>query len=384
MDPPAGSGRPGRRGGGRPGLTAPARVRSNAGVTYTPCDRGPSPVGVYSLALADPTRQDRSLPTEVWYPAADGYAGQDLTDGSRDAYRLLPGFPAVVQSAVRDAAPRPGRHPLVVFSHGWNGHRRQSTFLCTHHASHGFVVAAPDHTGNTLMDVVTRRRPGDDDDTRPGGRAVIEARPADLMFVIDRLLGGAPRHIGAMGHSYGGWTALVVTGRDARVGAAVALAPAGGPDPLHTSTALLDAMPPDWGRDVPTLVILADRDSVLPLRGMSAVVQRIPATTRVVVLGDTDHFHFVDRAAEVHEFVRGGALPPFDQIAMTMRPMTDLSPEHAVHRALCGLVLAHLDATLRDRAEARRMLRGGLAEALEREGVRATVEDGRTAAPIRR
>jgi len=34
----------------------------------------------------------------------------------------------------------------------FGGHRRQSTFFCTHLASHGYVVAAADHTGNTTLE----------------------------------------------------------------------------------------------------------------------------------------------------------------------------------------------------------------------------------------
>ena len=56
---------------------------------------------------------------------------------------------------MRDATPAPGGpFPGVVFSHGMAGHRRQSTFLCTHLASHGFVVASPDHVGNTLPEML--------------------------------------------------------------------------------------------------------------------------------------------------------------------------------------------------------------------------------------
>jgi predicted dienelactone hydrolase len=32
--------------------------------------------------------------------------------------------------------------------------RFQSYFLCEHLASHGFVVVAPDHIGNTTIDLV--------------------------------------------------------------------------------------------------------------------------------------------------------------------------------------------------------------------------------------
>ncbi|GAC1658462.1 MAG: hypothetical protein NVS9B15_20210 [Acidobacteriaceae bacterium] len=39
-----------------------------------------------------------------------------------------------------------GPFPLIVFSHSTGGGRRQSTFLCEHLASHGYVVAALDHS----------------------------------------------------------------------------------------------------------------------------------------------------------------------------------------------------------------------------------------------
>src|SRR5690348_5730962 len=116
---------------------------------YDPFARGRHPVGVKTLDLQ---RGSRPVPVELWYPATDDHAGRDVDPATRDTYDLLPGFPPAWQEAVRDARPHAGRHPLVMFSHGYGGHRRQSTFLCTHLASHGYVVAAVDHTGNTILD----------------------------------------------------------------------------------------------------------------------------------------------------------------------------------------------------------------------------------------
>src|SRR5262249_56282777 len=79
--------------------------------------------------------------------------GPDRPPPARRSWGVRRGSPPVMRDAVRDAGPRPGSYPLVMFSHGFGGHRRQSTFLCTHLASHGYVVAACDHTGNTLFDV---------------------------------------------------------------------------------------------------------------------------------------------------------------------------------------------------------------------------------------
>src|SRR4029450_3947474 len=72
----------------------------------------------------------------------------------------------------------------------------------------------------------------------------IAARPADVMFMLDQLLGGAipevaalidPGRVGMSGHSFGGWTTLMVTARDRRIRAALPLAPAGGWMPIATN-----------------------------------------------------------------------------------------------------------------------------------------------------
>ncbi|SRR6266516_2573845 len=94
---------------------------------YDPFARGRFPVGVRTIHAPDPAR-GRVFPCEVWYPAHTGDADQP---GAGEA---------------RDAAPRRGAYPLVVFSHHSGGHRRSATFLCTHLASHGYVVAALDHS----------------------------------------------------------------------------------------------------------------------------------------------------------------------------------------------------------------------------------------------
>ena len=148
----------------------------------TSFDRGDHPVGVRTVELHDPAR-DRALTVEVWYPADGALAGADRDPARRDRYLLLPGFPPSYQHAVRDAAPAPGRRPLIVFSHGLAGHRRQSTFYCTHLASHGYAVIAPDHAGNTFRDLMGRAMPTD----AARWADWMRARPADVRFLIDRV-----------------------------------------------------------------------------------------------------------------------------------------------------------------------------------------------------
>lgn len=81
-------------------------------------------MGVRTIEAPDPVRK-RIFPCEIWYPAAAEHAGEE----------------------VRDASALSGTYPLIVFSHGSAvGARRMCTYLCTHLASHGYVVAALDHS----------------------------------------------------------------------------------------------------------------------------------------------------------------------------------------------------------------------------------------------
>jgi predicted dienelactone hydrolase len=352
---------------------------------YDPFQRGPFPVGVRSTTLSDATRGGRRLPVEVWYPATDAHVGEDTADPTRDRYEMLPGLPSVSQDAVRDAASRPGRWPLVAFSHGYGGHRRQSTFLCTHLASHGYVVASVDHVGNTVFEVVhammTAQMGGARVDPQATLREFIVARPADAAFLIDAVLDGAgdvaahidAERIGMAGHSFGGWTTLVTTARDRRIRAALPLAPAGGATHLD-ATALADAMDLRFGREVPTLFIAADQDSLLPLAGIRDLYERTPAPKRFVVLERSDHLHFMDRIEENHELFR--SMPQdelFRPAIERMRPMAELAPEGHAYAAVRGLGLAHMDAVLKGNEAAARFLAEDAGAALAAQGIRVSL-----------
>jgi dienelactone hydrolase len=339
-------------------------------LTYDPFARGPFPVGVQTRSVRDDAR-DRELPLEIWYPAADAHAGRDLDDITRDRYRLLPALPETAQDAERNAAPREGRFPLVGFSHGFGGHRRQSTFYCTHLASHGYVVVAMDHVGNTVGDMMQMLAglpsagtpPGADDVLRPPS----EYRPSDWSLAVDAVLDGAvpelaarvdPDRIAATGHSFGGWTSLAVAGRDARVRAAVPLAPAGGA-PSGEGDPLPDLLELGWSREVPTLFLVAERDSLLALSGMRRLLERTRGPARMAVLRDADHQHFCDQAEQVHEITRAlaaAAPPTLGRGLPQLPPIGELCPGAHGELFTRGLGLAHLDAHLRDLAAAADLL----------------------------
>ncbi|MEZ4465371.1 MAG: hypothetical protein R3F43_13075 [bacterium] len=185
-----------------------------------------------------------------------------------------------------------GPLPLVVFSHGNGGLAEQSYFLTEFLASHGFVVVAPDHTGNTY-----------DDDSQPFYR-LLELRPQDIGAVLDHadalpadhLLGGhlGPER-GMAGHSFGGYTSLALAGAGfdlAGIDAGCAVPPASDSadcayltEPavqarlgaafrdarLQAAIPLTPGIAPFFGGDpglagvqIPTLMMTAGRDATLP------------------------------------------------------------------------------------------------------------------------
>ena len=343
---------------------------------YDPFVRGRYPVGVRTIQARDPAR-DRLFPCEVWYPASAQHAGQDLAPGTQDIFRLPSGDTPRAQPAVRDAAAEPGTYPLIVFSHSsgrWR--RRGATFLCTHLSSHGYVVAALDHSEVVAVELA----PGDgetDEQKSARAEACIANRVPDTRFLLDHLLKGAawdsesslePNRIGIVGHSFGGWTALAATAVESRIGAVVALAPGGSSRPKPGI--LPGTLTFTWGRAVPTLYLIAENDCMTPLAGMYELFARTPATKQMVILRRADHLHFMDHVEEEHEIAR--AMPWTGKLAWLpkeMRPIAELCSGEQAHLFVRGLTLGHMDAVLRRREEAQRFLAGDVEAELALRGV---------------
>jgi predicted dienelactone hydrolase len=179
--------------------------------------------------------------------------------------------------------------PVVIYSHGSGGRPDFQQYLTVHLASHGFIVAAPPHPGNT------------NDDCFPCTTASIlpsaRERPADVTFALDQLIamkGNAasdlgriidPERTAIVGHSFGGWTALYVAADD-RFDAAVAQAP-GSPQLLTQRAA---------GVETPLMIIASEQDEVVPIEqvyeywsGLGAIEKRL------VILPEGVHLNYVDR-----------------------------------------------------------------------------------------
>lgn len=326
---------------------------------YDPFERGPHPVGVHSADWNDPGR-DRTLPVEIWYPAGEDHAGRDLEPEHQDAFMVMEGLPESRQAALRGVEPAEGSYPLILFSHGFAGHRRQSTTLCTHWASHGYVVAAPDHAGNTTPDILDADL-GEDGLTPEEELALVrqfaEDRPRDVVFVLNSLFEERwgdlidPDRIGMSGHSFGGWTTLMVTQREPRIDAALPMAPAGGESPLYEGEnhPLVEGLSLDWDREVPVLYLAAEFDSLIPPSGVRGLFERTPAPSRMVTLVNADHFHFCDSVEEIHELFRSlievDADIGLDTTALKdMKPADELCPGEHGYDFMHGLGLAHMDA----------------------------------------
>ena len=217
---------------------------------------GPYPVGVQTIQLEDAARIDpklegpRPLLAEIWYPAAPKAAKGTPTKFS-DFYMngKNPQMNAILSMAfkfdistiderfktvaIRDAALAEGTFPLLIFSHGNGGMRSQNTFWCDHMASHGYIVAAVDHTRNACATSYKGQVIPYDLEGR--SQAAVD-RPKDVSFLIDQMAemnanAQSPfhghidmDHIGVAGHSFGGFTSMAAITQDPRIDAIAPMA----------------------------------------------------------------------------------------------------------------------------------------------------------------
>lgn len=277
-----------------------------------PAVSGPYPVGVRTVTLVDDFRLDdegkpRTLPLEIWYPAAESARGQP-----GETIRLYDALPPDLQTdlkpedlgelptpAVRDAEARHDdtRFPLVVFSHGKGGIRNQSNFYTVQLASHGFVVIAPDHVGDTVVELLREVK----DEGTIQADSTVEAivyRPEDVIAILDLyedVVGDDIAAIvddertGVTGHSFGALTSYLVASRDFRIDALVAQTP--------TSQEVIDlqSQTPVAELTTPSLIQSATLDDTLPEETNALpLYETLPGQKAWLSLARAGHFTYSD------------------------------------------------------------------------------------------
>jgi predicted dienelactone hydrolase len=222
-----------------------------------------------------------------WYPSAEADARLDYAGPSGRARR--------------DARAASGRHPVLLFSHGFLGAADQSLFITENLARMGYVVAALDHEDaidrGVRIELPDVLRPGNWTDSTQVDRR------NDLVALLDRLqvLDTDPdsflhrrldlERIGAIGHSLGGYALLGMAGarsawREPRLRAVAGLSP-------YTAPYLL---PGGFGRiDIPVMLQGGSHDiGITPLLPRFHALLRAPRYLLVLRAGN--HLGWTDFA----------------------------------------------------------------------------------------
>jgi predicted dienelactone hydrolase len=159
------------------------------------------------------SRIERKLTLEVWYPAraADSNTRASYLNQTRSGKSF-----ELAGSAMRDAKPEgsAAEYPLIVLSHGYTGYRSIMFYLGEHLASHGYVVAAIDHTDSRNSDVDFAVNPG------AGFISTLYNRARDQQFVLDYFSASKSAlaklvdtdQAAVIGYSMGGYGALNTVG----------------------------------------------------------------------------------------------------------------------------------------------------------------------------
>lgn len=204
-------------------LVGPQQTVRHSSEAITPAlaKKGQYPVGVQTVAIVNPnqlnisTQQlgDRSLVVEVWYPASD----TEQLEPARYENQTRSGKPFSLKgSAYRDAPLLQSERklPLVVVSHGYTGYRTLMFYLGEHLASHGYIVAAIDHTDSTNAEVDVVNAPA------AGFPSTLYHRSRDQQFTLDYLTSQATflsaqidtERAGLIGYSMGAYGAVNTIG----------------------------------------------------------------------------------------------------------------------------------------------------------------------------
>ena len=236
-------------------------------------------VGVRTLNLVDLSRETPDCPwypgddrrTEIWYPTSfDNSLGlAEVRDASFD----------------RDHAP----YPLILWSHGFVNTRRSFLYLIPELVHRGFVVAGADFP-STSRSSPCKLWAGDGSQQALDIRFLIDTYMSKSMDPLDPYHGLIdPERIGALGHSFGGFTALLAGYSrdlgDSRIRAVFASSPFS----CIFDEDLFSA------RHLPVMLIGGNRDGIMPFPNNTGRVYEMALSPKYLVqLDGGTHFGFRD------------------------------------------------------------------------------------------
>jgi dienelactone hydrolase len=187
-----------------------AQTAPTPGVGYLHVDLVDDPCPATNPGCTD--HRNQKVPIDWFYPVNDT-AGLtpgifQFGDGAGTTYgsHQMPGVHAGGNNRI------PGANPIIVFSHGTGGHGIQNYTMYRDLAAKGYIVAAPTHRGNSLIDTGLGITPD-------GFSATITKRNLDMKFAVtmtDLIFGsgGKVKRVGSdpvavsMGHSLGAMIAI--------------------------------------------------------------------------------------------------------------------------------------------------------------------------------
>ncbi len=255
---------------------------------------GPYPVGVTTLDLTD-------RKVDVWYPGVPGseagltHATYRQTDPLSDP--IIKGFAEGIARrngvnlvyetrTFRDLPPNgEGPFPLVIMSHGFGGWRSVNSSIAAGIAAWGYVVAAPDYLERGLNAVATNNAmpsPEKDYQVTVDTIALLHGANDEPGNVLNMLVGFD--HIGIVGHSAGGRTALDTLAAGA-ADVAVGYAAAGGMT----------------NGGMPVMLIAARNDIGITTAITEELFAALSSPKRLVIIEQTGHNSFSDVCTPIRE-----------------------------------------------------------------------------------
>jgi predicted dienelactone hydrolase len=295
----------------RAGATATGNTAANAG------DWGKFEVGstIMHIDLKGTAGEFRPMDVLLWYPAdkTDFPNGSPMVYTSRlyavplidpaNASRWVPLSWKVTSARAHDtvAIDKGGpRFPLLIMSHAAAGEPHNYAPTLEQIASHGYVIAAPWHNGDSqddrridIINGLAKKKilqcyDGGPSPCLDGGQKALQNRALDVAAIIDTMgqfFGDRvdTKRVGMLGQSRGSVTALAVAGgskawhiaQETRVGAIMTMA--GG------APALVDPQDAD-NITIPALVVAGKADQLTPMDWEIGFYKKMPSTQKALVI----------------------------------------------------------------------------------------------------